>query len=104
MKNPLYRTLVIIVILLMVLAACSPSAPATATEAPKPAATTAPTAAPTTPPLPTNTSAPSTPKNAVTSLEDVKNATIQIESDGTFIDPQVGMVVNGAGRGSWFHY
>ena len=28
--------------------------------------------------------------------------TIQIESQGTFIDPQVGLVVNGAGRGSGF--
>ncbi|HVP22069.1 MAG TPA: trypsin-like peptidase domain-containing protein [Anaerolineaceae bacterium] len=102
MKNQLYRTLVIIVILLTVLAACAPSAPAATTEAPKPTATTAPTAEPTKPPLPTNTSAPATPKNAVTSLEDVKNATVQIESDGTFIDPQVGMVVNGAGRGSGF--
>ncbi len=39
---------------------------------------------------------------SVSSLADVKKATIQIESEGTFIDPQVGLVVNGAGRGSGF--
>lgn len=38
----------------------------------------------------------------VTSLDNVKNAAIQIESEGTFVDPQVGLVVNGAGRGSGF--
>ena len=38
----------------------------------------------------------------VTSLDGVQSATIQIELEGTFIDPQVGEVVNGAGRGSGF--
>ncbi len=102
MKNPLFKSLAIFVIILTVLAACAPSAPPAATETPKPAATEAPTAAPTKPPAPAASDTPSVPKNAVTSLEDVKKATIQIESEGTFIDPQVGMVVNGAGRGSGF--
>jgi serine protease Do len=35
-------------------------------------------------------------------LDDVRKATIQIESQGTFIDPQVGLQVNAAGRGSGF--
>lgn len=39
---------------------------------------------------------------AISSLDDIKKAVIQIESQGTFIDPQVGLVVNGAGRGSGF--
>jgi serine protease Do len=38
----------------------------------------------------------------VTALDGVQSATIQIESTGTFLDPQVGQVVNGAGRGSGF--
>lgn len=38
----------------------------------------------------------------ISNLQDVKNAVVQIESQGTFIDPQVGLVVNGAGRGSGF--
>jgi serine protease Do len=40
--------------------------------------------------------------DAVSKLGDAQNAVIQIESQGTFIDPQVGLVVNGAGRGSGF--
>jgi serine protease Do len=39
---------------------------------------------------------------AVGSLDEVQAATIQIEAQGTFIDPEVGMVVNAAGRGSGF--
>jgi serine protease Do len=39
---------------------------------------------------------------AVDTLEGVKNAVIQIEAEGSFVDPQVGMVFNAAGRGSGF--
>ncbi|HSB90963.1 MAG TPA: S1C family serine protease [Anaerolineales bacterium] len=39
---------------------------------------------------------------AVSTLEDVQSATIQIEAEGTFVDPQVGTVTNAAGRGSGF--
>jgi serine protease Do len=39
---------------------------------------------------------------AIDSLEDVKSATVQIVAQGTFIDPEVGMVVNAAGSGSGF--
>ena len=39
---------------------------------------------------------------AVTSLEDVQSAAIQIEAEGTFQDPEVGTVFNAAGRGSGF--
>lgn len=41
-------------------------------------------------------------KGAVSNLQDVKKAVIQIESQGTFIDPEFGLVLNGAGRGSGF--
>ncbi len=110
MKHPFGKSLVFIVIIAMILSACSPDAPK-ATEPPKATETTQPTAAP----RPTATEAPkveptketkpsatAVPKNLVMSLDDVKNATIQIEAQGTFIDPEVGMVVNGAGRGSGF--
>lgn len=40
--------------------------------------------------------------NAVTNLKDVKDAVIQIEAQGTFIDPEYGYVPNAAGRGSGF--
>lgn len=39
---------------------------------------------------------------AVRSLDEVKSATIQIVAEGTFIDPQVGLMVNAAGAGSGF--
>ena len=39
---------------------------------------------------------------AVSSLDDVKSATIQIIAQGTFIDPQVGVMVNAAGAGTGF--
>jgi serine protease Do len=39
---------------------------------------------------------------AVAGLEDVQNATILIEAQGTFIDPEFGMMVNAAGTGSGF--
>lgn len=43
-----------------------------------------------------------TPQGLVTNLQEVKSAIIQIESQGTFIDPEFGLVMNGAGRGSGF--
>lgn len=38
----------------------------------------------------------------VASLDTVREATIQIEAQGTFVDPEFGLVVNAAGRGSGF--
>lgn len=57
------------------------------------------------PQKPADTPAPqptATPSNLVQSLQDIKKATIQIEAQGTFVDPEVGMVYNSAGRGSGF--
>jgi len=58
---------------------------------------------------PANTSEPaasaesqSSSGGEISNLSDAQNAVIQIESQGTFVDPQVGLVVNGAGRGSGF--
>jgi S1-C subfamily serine protease len=90
-------------ILLLVSLACSMGGGAAPTEAPKPA-TQAP-AEVTAPPAteaPVETEAPAPTSGAVSSLQDVKKAVIQIESQGTFIDPEFGLVLNGAGRGSGF--
>lgn len=38
----------------------------------------------------------------VTKLSDVQNAVVQIEAEGTFLDPQFGLQVNSAGRGTGF--
>jgi serine protease Do len=43
-----------------------------------------------------------TPKELVTDVEGVRRATIQIEAQGSFVDPQMGAVYNAAGRGSGF--
>ncbi len=45
---------------------------------------------------------PDSESGAVSSLEDVRQAVVQIEAQGTFIDPEVGLQVNSAGRGSGF--
>jgi S1-C subfamily serine protease len=47
-------------------------------------------------------STPQTSTGGSGSLGDVQKATIQIESEGTFVDPQFGLEVNAAGRGSGF--
>ncbi len=39
---------------------------------------------------------------AASNLQDVRQAVVQIEAQGTFIDPEVGLQVNSAGRGSGF--
>ena len=39
---------------------------------------------------------------AVSNLQDVRQAVVQIEAQGTFVDPEVGLQVNSAGRGSGF--
>ncbi len=39
---------------------------------------------------------------AVSNLQDVSKAIVQIEAQGTFVDPEVGLVTNGAGKGSGF--
>lgn len=51
------------------------------------------------------TTAPASPAVAesgggVASLEAVKSATIQIEAQGSFVDPEFGLMLNAAGRGS----
>ena len=68
-----------------------------ATEPPTEAPTAVPTVEQTATVAPTPTAS-----GAVTSRQDVKKAVIQIEAQGTFIDPEIGVVVNGAGRGSGF--
>ena len=43
-----------------------------------------------------------TAKNAVNSIEEAKSATIQVEAQGSFVDPEFGELLNTAGRGSGF--
>jgi serine protease Do len=86
----------------LVVAACAGSASPAAT----PAATTAPPATATpsvtvTPSASASIAASASPAGVGT-LEDVRAATIQIEADGSFVDPTQGQMLNSAGRGSGF--
>ncbi len=53
-------------------------------------------------PEPTSKPSSNSDSSAIGNLSDAQKAVIQIESQGTFVDSQVGLVVNGAGRGSGF--
>ena len=61
----------------------------------------APAQAATAPPADTAPTAPPAASGAVSTLQDVQNAVIQIEAQGSFVDPQFG-AYTGAGRGSGF--
>ncbi len=65
-----------------------------------PTATSEPPTAPPETPTPEFTPTPET--TAVQSLDDVVNAVVQIEAQGTFVDPGEGTIFNAAGRGSGF--
>lgn len=74
------------------------SPPATvATAAPATLPPEEPTEEPTEEPAPT-----AEPSNAVTSLDQVQSAVVQIVAQGSFIDPEFGMQLNAAGSGSGF--
>jgi serine protease Do len=68
---------------------------------PTPAPATEPESGPA--PTPTVEAPASAPESqAVSSLDDVKTATVQIEAQGTFVDPEYGLLQNAAGTGSGF--
>lgn len=94
------KVIPIILIFTLLLAACGGNTDTA--EQPTPAPETQPTNTPAPEPTqavpPTEEAAP----GAVTTLEDVKTAVIQIEAEGTFRDPEQGMLLNAAGRGSGF--
>ncbi len=62
---------------------------------------TEPTEAPQVEDLPTDTPVP-VESNAVSSLEELESAVIQIVAEGSFIDPEFGQQLNTAGSGSGF--
>ncbi len=85
-----------LVALLVFSLACGPTKPTPTAEA-----TEKPAATPTERPEPTKETPEPEKSGAVTSLDAVKSATIQIEAEGTFVDPQ-GAQTSSAGRGSGF--
>ena len=94
------RTIFSLFIILLIVASCAGPAPSkeVATQAPKATElATLPTVAP------TNTAAPTEiPTKVIKSIDEAKSATIQIEAQGSFVDPEVGQMLNSAGRGSGF--
>lgn len=107
------KKLLPIILIATLIVSCGPASTPTPTAVPTPIPTPTPvptatpvptdTPAPTPAPAPTDTPAPTpTPSLVISSLEDVKRAAIQIEAQGSFVDPAVGLRLNVAGRGSGF--
>jgi serine protease Do len=82
---------ILLLVVVLVLAGCGGAPPAT--EIPPPTEIPAPTEAPEPTPA---------PDGAVSSLEEIKNAVIQVVAQGSFVDPGVGLQMNVAGNGSGF--
>jgi len=108
MKLKVFKPLIWLGILILVVSlACNlSSAPASPTQTLPPPPTQPPAPSPTTAPV--DTPQPIKPKptqsqsGAVSSLGDVQKAIIQIEAEGTFVDPQEGWNINVGKRGSGF--
>ncbi len=102
-KSTTFVAVLVVVIFSMALAACA-GAPATAvpTAAPAAAETAVPTPVPATLPPTEEPPAPVEEPQPISSFQDVKPAIIQIEAQGSFVDPAEGLQLNSAGRGSGF--
>ena len=102
MKRPLFFPLIFLVVFVLVvsLACAFPLGKEKTPEPTEIAATSEPLVAATTE-APSKTSSQQDDL-LVTTLEDVKKAVFQIEAEGTFVDPEFGLQVNAAGRGTGF--
>ena len=88
------RIVGILIVLSIILSACSSPAAPVETSAPVPQ---------TTADVPVNTAVPTdATTNVVKDIEGAKAATIQVEAQGSFVDPEFGQLLNTAGRGSGF--
>ena len=88
------RIVGILIVLSIILSACSSPAAPVETSAPVPQSTAD---------VPVNTADPTdAPTNVVKDIEGAKAATIQVEAQGSFVDPEFGQLLNTAGRGSGF--
>lgn len=92
----------LLILLVLLLAACGGGEAPTPTSAPTPVPPTATPAPPTPAPVPPTATPEPTPSLRVSNLTGVKSAVVQIEAQGTFRDPEVGVLYNAAGRGSGF--
>jgi serine protease Do len=98
------RILAFVIIISLIIASCSSPTPPTETppKVVEPTAVVAlPTEAPTSTPIPTEVPT-EIPTKAIKTIDEAKSATIQIEAQGSFVDPEFGQQLNSAGRGSGF--
>jgi serine protease Do len=111
MKTHLYKPFLwMIAFITIVSLACNMGSASTSTPTPTPTpnnilqkpSTQAPATEVSARPTATQTQAASSKSGAVSTLDDVEKAVIQIEADGTFVDPQVGWQVNVGKMGTGF--
>ncbi len=97
------RVMVLLMVLTAVLIACGKdeTPPVEGGTAVPPTAASATVGEPTTESVEAAEPAPAA-SSGVSSLEEAKSAVIQIEAQGTFVDPEFGTQYNAAGRGSGF--
>lgn len=98
-------TITLFFITSLLLVSCGSEEPTPTPVPPTPEPTATATEEPTPTPEPTNTPTPEpspTPTNEILSLDEVQQAVIRIESQGTFVDPDEGFLANAAGSGSGF--
>ena len=95
-KKTLLPVIILSIFIMIVSQACGGTKEVTTQEAPSQAEVQTKS---TEPAVPTETEVPA---GLVTNLTDLKKATIQIEGQGTFIDPEFGYMANQAGFGSGF--
>ena len=94
----------LIVVLVLLTAACGGGEEPVVEELPPPDGSDEPLQEPAPEEQPTTepTSEPEPSSGAVTSFQDVQSAIVQIEAQGSFVDPAEGLQLNSAGRGSGF--
>lgn len=107
----LKRFLFLLLITILLVACGSEEAEPTATTPPKPTEVPAVAPEPTEAPPPTEvptavpepTAVPTEePSLSISSLEDVNKAVVRIVAQGTFVDPEIGLMANATGSGSGF--
>lgn len=100
--KPLKPIILLLLLFVIVGIACGGPPAVEPTSVPEKAPVEQPAEKPTTPPEPTPTEEEVVPASgAISNIQDVQGAVIQIEAQGTFVDPEFGEY-SGAGRGSGF--
>jgi S1-C subfamily serine protease len=103
MRVKAFKPVIWLVVFVMAVGlACNAGSNPAQTQAPAPTQAELPTLAPkpTQAELPTDT--PTVETGEVTNLQDVEKAVVRVEMEGTYVDPEVGLMVNVGGWGTGF--